>query len=103
MGERAPKKRNFLVKIFQKVPKNAFFLACFFKILPAAQKVFTKTRSFWCLGTAQKINLIDLTKCRQDFRIFFLGRQDFRQKGIAMIATKRALLPHLSRNEFILR
>ena len=36
-GERAPKKRNFLVKIFQKVPKNAF-LACFFKILPAAQK-----------------------------------------------------------------
>ena len=25
MGERAPKKRNFSVKIFQKVPKNALF------------------------------------------------------------------------------
>ena len=36
-GERAPKKRDVLVKIFEKVPKNAF-LACFFKILPAAHK-----------------------------------------------------------------
>ena len=27
-GERAPKKRDFLVKFFQKLPKNAF-LACF--------------------------------------------------------------------------
>ena len=32
-GGGAPIKRNFLVNIFQKVPKNAF-LACFFKILP---------------------------------------------------------------------
>ena len=24
-GERAPKKRDFFVKIFQKVPKNGFF------------------------------------------------------------------------------
>ena len=37
-GERAPKKLNFLVKIFQKVPKNAFF-ACFFKNLPVARKI----------------------------------------------------------------
>ena len=29
-GERAPKKRYFFVKIFQKVPKNGFF-DCFFK------------------------------------------------------------------------
>ena len=28
-GERAPKKREFLLKIFQKVPRNAFFLAFF--------------------------------------------------------------------------
>ena len=37
-GERAPKKRNFFVKIFQKVPKNGFFDR-FFKNLPAAQKI----------------------------------------------------------------
>ena len=37
-GERAPKKRIFFVKIFQKVPKNGFF-DCFFKNLPAAQKL----------------------------------------------------------------
>ena len=43
-GERAPKKtlrgraRDFFVKIFQKVPKNGFF-DCFFKNLPAAQKI----------------------------------------------------------------
>ena len=37
-GERAPKKRDFFVKIFQKLPKNGFF-DCFFKNLPAAQKI----------------------------------------------------------------
>ena len=40
-GERAPKKRNFFDKIFQKVPKNGFF-DCFFKNLPAAQKILPK-------------------------------------------------------------
>ena len=40
-GERAPKKRYFFVKIFQKVPKNGFF-DCFFKNLPAAQKTLPK-------------------------------------------------------------
>ena len=40
-GERAPKKRDFFVKIFQKVPKNGFF-DCFFKNLPAAQKILPK-------------------------------------------------------------
>ena len=40
-GERAPKKRKFLVKIFQKVPENAF-LACFFKTLRTVQKVLPK-------------------------------------------------------------
>ena len=42
VGERAPKKRNFLVKIFQKVPKNALLTVFFFKNLPAAQKMFPK-------------------------------------------------------------
>ena len=38
-GERAPNKtRFFFVKIFQNVPKNGFF-DCFFKNLPAAQKI----------------------------------------------------------------
>ena len=37
-GERAPKKRDFFVKIFQKLPKNGFF-DCFFKNLPAALKI----------------------------------------------------------------
>ena len=40
-GERAPKKNNFLVKFFQKVPKNAFFDQ-FLKILAAAHKVLPK-------------------------------------------------------------
>ena len=43
-GVRA-KKRNFLVKIFHKVPKNAFF-GSFFKILPAAQKILPKQGLF---------------------------------------------------------
>ena len=37
-GERAPKKCNFFVKIFQKLPKNGCF-DCFFKNLPAAHKI----------------------------------------------------------------
>ena len=40
-GERAPKKRDFFVNIFQKVPKNGFF-DCFFKNLSAAQKILPK-------------------------------------------------------------
>ena len=42
-GERAPeKKHNFLVNIFQKAPKNAFFGLFFFKILPATQIIWSK-------------------------------------------------------------
>ena len=49
-----PKKRNFLVKIFQKVPKNAFFgLFFFLKFACGAAN---------CLGRAQKINSVDLEK-----------------------------------------
>ena len=40
-GERAPKKRDFLSKFFKKCPKTAFFY-CFFKNLPAAQKILQK-------------------------------------------------------------
>ena len=38
-GERAPKKRDFLIETFQKVPKNAF-CGLFFKNLPAAGQIW---------------------------------------------------------------
>ena len=38
-GVARAEKRNFLVKNFQKLPKNAFFACFFFNILPAAQKL----------------------------------------------------------------
>ena len=41
-GERAPQKRNFLMKIFQKVPKNGFF-DLFFNS-PAAQNPPSQSR-----------------------------------------------------------
>ena len=47
-GERAPKKKDLFVKIFQKVPKNGF-LTCFFKNLPAAQKIWPKQGLFTAL------------------------------------------------------
>ena len=37
-GERAPKKRDFLVKIIQKVPENAFFGLLFQKIACGTKK-----------------------------------------------------------------
>ena len=51
--ERAPKKRDFLVNIFQEVPKNVF-LASFFKILPAAQTIWAKQGLFSALGELGK-------------------------------------------------
>ena len=39
-GEHAPNELNFLVNIFQKVPKNSFF-GLFFKNLPAEQKIWS--------------------------------------------------------------
>ena len=48
-GERAPKKRDFLVKFFQKSLKKPF-LGCFFKILPAAPKFWPKQGQNSALG-----------------------------------------------------
>ena len=59
-GERAPKKRSFLVKIFQKVPKNALFWP-FFKFCQRRRK-FAKIGTKQCLRRARKINLVDLKK-----------------------------------------
>ena len=44
-GERAPKKRNFLIKIFQKVPKNAFFGLFFFQNFACSAEILAKTGS----------------------------------------------------------
>ena len=62
-GERAPKKRDFFVKIFQNVPKNGFF-DCFSKNF--------KIGANQCFRRAQKIYLVDLKKKRSSkFSIFF--------------------------------
>ena len=52
-GERAPKKRNFLVKSFQKVPKNTFF-GLFFQIFACRAENVAKKGTKPCLGRAQK-------------------------------------------------
>ena len=41
-GYRAPKKRDFLVEIFQKLPKNAFFGRSFQKMTAARKKMWSK-------------------------------------------------------------
>ena len=70
-GERAPRKRNFLVKIFQKVPKNAF-LVCFLKNLPATHNTFHTIGSLYYFRRVRKIKLIDLKK---DHEIGFFFRK----------------------------
>ena len=59
-GGHTPKKRNFLVRIFQKVPKNAFLAGFFFQV-----------RTKQCFGRARKISLVNLKRSRQNFRKFF--------------------------------
>ena len=54
------KKRDFLVNIFQKVQN----FAC-------GAEILAKTESLQCFERARKINLIDLKKCRQNFRNLF--------------------------------
>ena len=46
----------FLLKIFQKRPKNNFFGLLFQNILPEAQKVWPNESL--CFGGARKINLV---------------------------------------------
>ena len=43
-GERAPKKRDFFVKIFQKLPKNGFF-DCFFKKVPSKTVLWESSKN----------------------------------------------------------
>ena len=58
-GGSAPKKRDFFVKIFQKVPKNGFF-DLFFQKVACGPKKLAKTASFYCFTRARKINLVEL-------------------------------------------
>ena len=60
-GERAPKKRVFFVRNFQKVPKNGFFDLFFQKIACGAENL-AKTGYFYCFGRARKNNSVDLIK-----------------------------------------
>ena len=50
-GGGAPKKRDFLVKIFQKMP---FCHVFFFKILPAAHNILPKQSLLYALGELVK-------------------------------------------------
>ena len=71
-GARA-EKRDFLVEILQKVPKNAIF-GLFFKILPAAQKFLPKQGLYSGLRELRKSVWSTKIKKgrRQNFSNFFL-------------------------------
>ena len=45
-------------------------LACFFKFMPAAQKLWLKKGLFNALESSRKTNLVDLKKGRQNFENF---------------------------------
>ena len=67
-GERAPKKTKFFCQNFSKSAQKRLF-DCFFKNLPAAQKLFTKIGAKQCFGRARKINLVDLKKKKKVVKI----------------------------------
>ena len=69
-GARAEKKRNFLLKNFQKVAKNAFF-GLFFQKFACAESL-AKAGTKRCLGRTQKINSVDLKKGSTKFLKIFL-------------------------------
>ena len=62
-GERAPKQRAFLVKVFQKVSKNAFF-GLFFQYFASCAENLARIGTKQCSGRARKIILVDLKKVR---------------------------------------
>ena len=67
-GERAPKKRDFLVKLSQKVPKIAFW-ACFFKFC-LRRRNFGHNRENLVLWERSETDLVHLKKGRQKFEFF---------------------------------
>ena len=65
-GEHTPKKRNFLVKNFQKVSKNAFFWPVFSKFFLRRRK-FGYNEVFIVIQQSSENQLVDLIKSRQNF------------------------------------
>ena len=59
-SRRQKKKRIFWSKFFKNCLRTPF-LACFFKTLPPAQKIWPKYTE-QCFGRARKINLVELRK-----------------------------------------
>ena len=68
---RTARRKNaiFWSKFSKKCLKTPF-LACFFKILPAAQTIWPKLGQKPCFGRARKINLVDLKKNVKIFKKF---------------------------------
>ena len=69
-GERDPKKRNFSVKVIQKVPKNAFF-GLFFQNSACGAEILGIIGTKHCFGRARKIYLVDLKKRSTKFSKIF--------------------------------
>ena len=53
-GERAPKKRDFLVNVFQKMPKKYFFFVFFIQNFACGAQNLAKTGSFEFFGKIGK-------------------------------------------------
>ena len=73
-GERTPKKSDFWSTFFLKWKKK-HFLACFFEILPAVQKIWPKQGLFIALGELEKSNWSTYRKSRQFFAKFVFENQ----------------------------
>ena len=68
-GKARAKKTRCFGQNLPKSAENAFF-GLFFKFLPAEEKIFAKTGSFYCFGRARKINLVDLKEVQKIFENF---------------------------------
>ena len=66
-GERAPKKRSFEVKVFRKVPQNAFFGMFFFQNFACDAENLAKTVSFECFGRGRQSSQRLLQQQKNDF------------------------------------
>ena len=83
------KKRNFLVEIFQKVPKNAIF-GLFFTILPAAQKFWPKQdlkKEVWKIFLQYPSKLVKSSKL-QGSRCRIMSRLSRQNFGVSTFSTK---------------
>ena len=68
--ERALKKRNFLVEIFQKVPKKSFWPV--FSKICLGRREFRHIRVLIVVWESSENHLVDLKKIDKNFNFFFL-------------------------------